>query len=383
MKDSIRLGRIAGIEVGINWSWLIVLVLMLWTLAAGIFPAENPGLSDGTYAVMAVVAAIAFFVSLFLHEMGHAVVARRQGMQIDGITLWLFGGVAKFRGMFPSAAAEFRVAIAGPLVSVALGVMFVGLAWLTRPGRAVDGVLSWLGYINLVLAGFNMLPAQPLDGGRVLHAALWRVSGDIVSATRRAARAGEILGYLMVFGGVFAFVTMGAFGGAWLAFLGWFLLTAARMEARAVLVRQALGDLRVRDLMTPDPVTVGPNVSLGRFMDDVAWRTRFTSYPVVDDDGAVRGLLAFRDVAAAPRDEWDHRRVVDSLLDRSVVPIVAPQDLAVDAFDQVIASAANRALVLEEERLVGLLSITDMMRAIEAGGMRIPSRHGAQPHSGG
>jgi Zn-dependent protease/predicted transcriptional regulator len=381
MKDSIRLGRIAGIEVGINWSWLIVLVLMLWTLAAGIFPAENPDLSDGTYAAMAVVAAVVFFASLFLHEMGHALTARRFGMQIDGITLWMFGGVAKFRGMFPSAAAEFRIAIAGPLVSVALGGLFVGLAWIVQPGRAVDGVLSWLGYINLVLAGFNMLPAQPLDGGRVLHSVLWRTSGDLVTATRRAARAGEILGYVMIFAGVFAFITMGAFGGAWLAFLGWFLLTAARLEARAVLVRQALAELRVRDLMTPHPVTVSPDVSLGRFMDEVAWRTRFTSYPVVDDAGVVSGLLAFRDVAAAPREEWDRLRVADALVDLDAVTTVAPGDLAVDAFDRVVVSPLNRALVVDAGRLVGLLSITDMMRAIEAGGMRIHSRPQIGPHS--
>jgi CBS domain-containing protein len=284
--------------------------------------------------------------------------------------------------MFPSAKAEFRIAIAGPLVSVALGGVFIGLAWITRPGRAVDGVLSWLGYINLVLAGFNMLPAQPLDGGRVLHSVLWQITGDLVVATRRAARAGETLGFLMIFAGLFAFITMGAFGGAWLAFLGWFLLTAARMEARAVLVRQALGELRVRDLMTPDPVAVTPETSLGRFMDEVAWRTRFTSYPVVDASGAVRGLLAFRDVAAVPREEWDRRHVVDSMLDTDVVVVVAPGDLAVDAFDRVVASPVNRALVLDGQRLVGLLSITDMMRAIEAGGMHIPTRPDVRPRSG-
>ena len=381
MNATFRLGRIAGIEIGINWSWLIVLVLMLWTLAAGIFPAENPGLSDGTYVAMAIVAAIVFFASLLLHEMGHALTAKRLGMTIDGITLWLFGGVARFSGTFPSARAEFRIAIAGPLVSVALGGLFVLLAWVTHLGRAVDGVFSWLGYINLVLAAFNMLPAQPLDGGRVLHAVLWSRTGDLVAATRRAARAGEGLGYLMIGGGLLAFITLGAFGGAWLAFLGWFLLTAARTEERAVLVRHALGDLRVVDLMTRHPVTVDPALTLGRFMDDVAWHTRFTTYPVVDARGDVLGLLTFQDVAAVARDRWDQERVADRMRGRDTIVLLQPDDRAVDALDRLTASPVNRALVLEEDRLVGLLSISDTVRALQISGTHAtrPPRGRSQP----
>lgn len=382
MNDTFRLGRVAGIEIGINWSWLIVFALMLWTLAAGIFPAERPGLSDGAYLAMATVAAIAFFGSLLLHELGHAITARHAGMTIEGITLWLFGGVARFSGMFPSARTEFRIAIAGPLVSVALGGLFVFLAWVTALGQAVDAVLLWLGYINLVLAAFNMLPAQPLDGGRVLHAALWARSGDLVIATRRAARAGEVLGYVMIFGGLLGFITMGAFGGAWLAFLGWFLLTAARNEAQAVLVRHALGDLRVGDLMTRHPVTVDPSLSLGRFMDDIAWQTRYTSYPVVAPDGAVLGLLTFRDVAAAPRDTWDVQQVRERMRVRGDVVVLTEDDRAADALERLTASPVNRALVLDGPHLVGLLSISDMVRAVEVGARPTVARRQRElPHS--
>jgi len=374
MRDSIRLGRIAGIEVGINWSWLIILVLILWTLAAGIFPAENPGLADGTYLAMAAVAALLFFASLFMHEMGHALIARREGMQIDGITLWLFGGVARFRGAFPTAGAEFRIAIAGPLVSVGLGGLFVAVAWATHPSRPVDGVASWLGYINIVLAVFNLLPAQPLDGGRVLHSALWKIRGDLAAATRIAAHAGEALGYLMILGGLAMFVTLGAFGGAWLAFLGWFLLNAARGEARAFLVREALTGLRVANLMTPDPVTVERDATLGEFMDGVAWRSRFTTYPVLDA-GAVVGLLRFRDVVAVPRAEWDSHRVSEQMLGMDEVAVVGPWDAAPDALDALAGTAAGRALVIDEEgRLAGLLSVSDVMRVIEARGVAGPSR---------
>ena len=168
MNDGFEVGRVAGIRIAIHWSWLVVFVLLTWTLSDSVFPGENPGLSDSAYLAMAVAAAVLFFTSLLLHELGHALQARREGVEIDGITLWLFGGVARFRGMFPSAGAEFRIAIAGPLVSLAIGVVFVLAAWLLRLPRAVDGVASWLGFINLFLLVFNLIPALPLDGGRVL-----------------------------------------------------------------------------------------------------------------------------------------------------------------------------------------------------------------------
>ncbi len=373
MKDTFRIGRIAGVEIGVNWSWVIVLALIVWTLAAGIFPAEVPGLSDTTYLVMAAIAALLFFASLLLHEIGHAVRARREGMQIDGITLWLFGGVARFRGMFPSAGTEFRVAVAGPIVSVVLGVAFVLVAALAELGRAAHGVAAWLGYINLVLVAFNLLPAQPLDGGRLLHAAIWSRTGDFVRATRQAGKAGEALGYTMIAGGVLMFIVWGAFGGAWLAFLGWFLLNAARAEARSVLVRQALGGVSVASLMTAHPVTVRADATLGQFMDGVAWRSRYTTYPVVDgaDEHPV-GLLTFRGVAESPRSEWDTRTVAEHMIPVADVATVTP-DQAADAALEALMASPSRVLVLDGGRLVGILSISDIMRAIEVGG------HGSPP----
>ncbi|MDQ4082392.1 MAG: site-2 protease family protein, partial [Actinomycetota bacterium] len=330
MRDSFSLGRIAGIQVGVNWSWLVAFALIVWTLASGIFPTTNPGLTDGTYAAMAVVAAVLFFLSLLLHEYGHALVARREGMDIEGITLWLFGGVAKFRGMFPTAGAEFRIAVAGPLVSLALGVLFILASWLGDLPDAVDGVAAWLGWINLVLLVFNLLPALPLDGGRVLRSALWRGKGDFRWATRIAASIGRGFGYLFIAGGVALLILEGAFSGAWLAFMGWFLLLAAGAEDRYLMTRQALGGLRVRDLMVKDPVTAQPDWTLGEFMDDVVWNRRYTTYPVTENGHAV-GLLPFRCVAAVPRKEWESRRVRDCMLKREGVPVVSPDDELVDA----------------------------------------------------
>jgi Zn-dependent protease len=369
VTTSIELGRIFGIRIGINWSWLVVFALILWTLASGVFPETNPGRSDGTYLAMAIAASILFFVSLLLHELGHAVQARRDGMEIEGITLWLFGGVAKFRGMFPSAGAEFRIAIAGPLVSLALGLLFAVAAWLIATPEPVDAVVAWLGYINLMLLAFNLLPALPLDGGRVLRSLLWRARDDFRWATQAAARVGRGFGYLFIAGGVALFIFQGSFSGAWLAFIGWFLLQAATSEDRYAVVSEALRDLHVRDVMIREPVTVQAEMSLGRFMDEVASGRRYTSYPVMDD-GKVLGLLPFRCVAEVPRSEWDERSVRECMIEREQVPTLDEDDTAVDALAELSEAGIHRGLVTDGDRLDGLLSITDLARALEVGAPR-------------
>ncbi len=366
MNATITLGRVAGVRIGINWSWLIVFALIVWTLASGVFPAQNPTHSNGTYIAMAVVAAVVFFGSLLLHELGHAIQARKEGVEIEGITLWLFGGVAQFKGMFPSAGAEFRIAIAGPLVSLGLGILFVVVAVFAGLPSAADGVVAWLGYINLTLLAFNMLPALPLDGGRVLRSALWYFKGDLPWATQVAAEIGRNFGYLLIGGGLFLLIFQGSFSGGWVAFIGWFLLQAATGEARHVATEQALHGLRVSDLMVRDPVTVPGELSLGQFMDDVAWSHRFTTYPVLEDGDPV-GLLAFGSVAAVSRDEWDSRRVHECMVPRDEVPQFVAEETAIDALAELSASKVHRGLVLDDGRLVGILSITDLARALAIG----------------
>jgi Zn-dependent protease/CBS domain-containing protein len=364
VNPSFTLGRLLGIRISVNWSWLVVFVLIVWSLASEIFPAQNEGLSDTAYLAMAIVAALLFFASLLLHELGHALQARREGMEIDGITLWLFGGVAAFKGMFPSAGAEFRIAIAGPLVTLVLGVAFVGLAMLVPLTDSVDGVLAWLGITNLLLLVFNLLPALPLDGGRVLRSALWQARGDFGWATRIAAGIGRGFGFVFIAAGIALLIFANAFSGAWLAFIGWFLLGAASSETRYLAVREALGGLRVRDVMVRDPATVAPSLTLGRFMDDVVWNRRYTAYPVVEDGRAV-GLIPFRCVAEVPRSDWDDRTVRDCMLDRDAVPVLEEDDELVDALAELSQHGVGRGLVLDGDRLAGLVSITDLARALE------------------
>jgi Zn-dependent protease/CBS domain-containing protein len=365
MDGNLSVGRYGGVELRLNWSLLAVVALLVWSLSEGVLPDQNPGLSHNTYLGAAVVASLLFLASIALHELGHSWVALREGLEVDSITLWLFGGVSQLKGRFPSPGAEFRVAVSGPLVSIVLGVLFMGIAATGLPS-AGDGVAAWLGYINLILAAFNLLPAAPLDGGRVLHSVLWRAKGDFAWATRIASEVGQVFAYLFIGLGLAMFAFEGSFSGAWLAFIGWFLLQGARAEARYVATEQALGDLRVRDLMVRSPVTVDADSTIGRFMDDVAGSNRFTTYPVLEGGRPV-GLLVFASVAAVPRSDWDARRVRDTMVPLDQVPQLTEDELAVDVLEDLSAPTGNRGLVVDDGHLAGLLSITDIARALEVG----------------
>jgi Zn-dependent protease/CBS domain-containing protein len=364
VAGTITLGRIAGIRISVNWSWVVVFALITWTLASGVFPAQNPGLSDASYVAMAAVAAVLFFVSLLLHELGHALQARRERLEIDGITLWLFGGVAQFKGELPSAGAELRIAVAGPAVSFVIGIACSLLAVAAGLPEAADAVAAWLGYVNLALLVFNLMPALPLDGGRVLRSLLWLRTGDLSQATAVAGTAARAFAFLLIGGGIALFILDGAFSGAWLAFIGWFLFQASTAEVRWVLARQALDGLRARDLMTPGPVTVAPDLTLGRFVDEVVQHRRYTTYPVVADGKPV-GLLPFRCVAQVPRESWDRRTVRDCMLPLEQVPQLSVDDDAMEALAELQQSDVNRGLVVDGDALVGILSITDVASALE------------------
>lgn len=362
MTRSFKLGRFAGIEIGVNWTWFFVFFLVAWSLAVAVFPSQNPGLSDGAYWAMGLIAAALFFVSIVLHELGHALQARRDDVEIEGITLWLFGGVARFKSMYDSPGAEFRIAIAGPLVTVAIAAVLIGLGAAVALPPAVDGVVYWLGYINVILLVFNMLPALPLDGGRVLHSVIWRLR-DLNTATRVGTAIGTGFGYFLIGGGVVLLFTTG-FGGLWLAVLGWFLTVAAQSEAMQMAARQTLSGLRVRDVMASDPVTVGADADVATFIDEVARNTRFSTYPVVED-GEVAGLLSFRCVTQIPRDRWESTRTADCMIPRERVPVVESGEDAAALFQDLIGSETRRALVIDDGHLSGLVSITDLSRAIQ------------------
>ncbi len=360
--STVVLGRVFGIEIGINWTWLGIFALLVWSLAGVEFPADAPGRSWPVYAVMGVVATSAFFCSLILHELGHALQARREGVRTEGITLWLFGGVAKIAGEFPSAGAEFRIAIAGPLVTLCIGsAALLAAAEFPQPG-AVQTVIAWLGYINVALLVFNMVPALPLDGGRVLRSALWARAGDLGVATRRATRLGSILAAGLIGLGILETLT-GAFGGLWLALIGWFVLEAGRAEQQHVLAHDVLGHVDVSALMTAAPVCVEPWETLSQVAQDIRGTARHTAYPVVQGE-AVVGLLPLHVLATTPHTQWPSRTVAECMIPADQVPQLAPDSPASEAVD-LLARTIGRALVVDAAgRLVGILSLTDVARAL-------------------
>lgn len=367
MSSTFRLGRIAGVEIGFHWSWLIVVALITWSLAVGVFPTTNPGLSDTTYLAMSAVAVPLFFATLLLHELGHAVTARREGMGIDGITLWVFGGVARFEGRFPSAGAEFRIAIAGPLVTLVIGTVLLGFAILVPLPAAVDGTLHWLGYINLVLLVFNLMPAFPLDGGRVLRAALWQRSGDYGEATRTAAGLGRGFGQMLVIGGLLLAISGAVIGGFWFVFIGWFVIAAAEAEKAEASARAALAGMRVTDAMVRSPVTVDTTLALDAFIDDVFLDHRYTAYPVLDR-GRPAGLITFRDAAATDRAVWPTETVGAHRHHLRDVLVVHPGQPLDDVWPDLVTHPLRRALVIDDDgALAGLLSSTDVTRILELG----------------
>jgi Zn-dependent protease len=365
LASTFTLGRIAGVEIGINWTWILIFGLIVWSLAGVQFPADAPGRAWPVYAVMGVVAAVVFFASLLAHELGHALQARREGIQIEGITLWLFGGVAKFAGEFPSAGAELRIAAAGPAVSFAIGVAFelAAFAW-PSPG-AVPSTFAWLGYINLALLAFNLLPALPLDGGRILRAAIWSRTGDLTQATHRSVRIGGVLASGMIFLGIFE-VARGAFGGLWLALIGWFVLEAGRSEEQRVMTHDALADVTAGMLMTRAPVTVGPRSTLADVAEMVKGTARHTAYPVVDGT-AILGLLPLDVLAQTPSAEWAQRTVAESLTPADLVPSFPAATPAAEAADELARGRAGRALIVEDGALVGILCLSDVARALSFG----------------
>lgn len=366
MESSFTFLRVRGIPIGAHWSWVFVFALLAWSLGSTLFPRTYPGLEGSTYLAMGLVSTVLFFASILLHELGHAFRALREGMRIEGITLWLFGGVARFAGMFPSAGAEFRIAAAGPAASVAIAAFFMALAWLGNLlgwSEAARGIFDYLGRINALLVAFNLVPALPLDGGRILRAWLWHRQRSFAAATLSAARAGRAFAMVLIGLGVAGIFTEAVTGGVWFAFLGWFLLQAAQAEASFALVRQAFRGLRVRDLMTPDPVVVPAGITVHEFFDEIGRRRGHSTYPVVEN-GRLAGLVSLRLAGAVPLEER-HTTTVDQVMLRGPdVAVTTPDTPMLDALEAV-RSGPGRAVVLEGDRITGIVSASDVGRALE------------------
>ena len=377
MSGDIKLGRIAGFPLSMNWSVLVIASLLTWSLATGSFPSDAPGHSNVTYWVVGLGAATVFFGSLLAHELAHALVARGAGVEVKGLTLWLFGGVASLGGESPTPRADFRIAAAGPATSLGLAAGFAAVAGglqLIGVAHIVVVAASWLSGINLMLGVFNLIPGAPLDGGRILRAFLWHRHGDRVRAAVTAARAGAVVGYGLIGFGLIEFLAGAGIAGLWLVFIGWFILGAARAEQAGTLASNALSGLRVSDVMSPRPVVAPGWITVGEFIERYLFGSRHSAYPVEGPDGTIVGLVTLAQLRGVAPGDRDRTRVGDIAVPRDDIAVAGPDDPLLALLERLTPQAGERALVFDHGALVGIVTAADVARAAQLAGLRRESQ---------
>jgi Zn-dependent protease/CBS domain-containing protein len=357
-----RLGRIAGIEVRIDRSWTVIALLITYSLYLR-FSTIYPELSTIRAVGLAIVAAVLFFGSVLGHEMAHALVSQARGIRVQDITLFLFGGATRARVESRGPGDEFVITVVGPLASAVLAVIFGLVDVLGRDvlPRSVAGAFGYLAWVNLLLAAFNLVPGFPLDGGRLLRSAVWKATGSLPRATRVAAISGQTVGWLLIFGGVAFLLSGNLAGGIWFAFIGWFLIQAARSSYEDLQLRQMLSNVEAHDVMARDLLRIPPDITLQQAVDDYFMRYDHGAFPV-DDQGRTIGLLTIRGVRRVPREQWSAQRVRDF-----IVPLGDQIAAAPDArMDQVMAKLdagdGRRTLVVDDGEVVGIITPSDVTR---------------------
>ena len=360
---SIRLFSLFGFDVKIDISWLILAFLITWSLAQGLFPHYFKGLASTTYWWMGIFGALGLFFSIVFHELSHSLVARNFGLPIKGITLFIFGGVAHMEEEPPSAKAEFLMAIAGPASSVVLGIIFFIFRSIGAIGDwplAVNGVIGYLAVINWILAGFNLLPAFPLDGGRVLRSILWKWKQNISWATRVSSRVGTVFGFILIAMGVIQFFSGNLIGGIWWFMIGLFLQNAARMSYQQLVTRRALEGETVRSLMITDPVTVSPNVTIEKLVEDYVYKYHYKMFPIVEG-GLLAGCITTRQLRQVPKTEWPTKTVGEVASACSTENTIDPATDVIKVLSQMNRTGNSRLMVVEGNKLAGIIALKDIM----------------------
>jgi Zn-dependent protease/CBS domain-containing protein len=361
----IKLFKLFGFEVKIDLSWIILAFFITWSLAVGLFPFYYKNLTTQMYWLMGAGGAIGLFLSIVFHEMCHSLVARRFDIPMRGITLFIFGGVAEMGEEPPSAKAEFAMAVAGPISSIVIGLVFSFVYAQGKHGGwpvPLNGILQYLAWINLLLAGFNLLPAFPLDGGRILRSILWSVKKNLRWATRVSSRIGSGFGILLIILGVFQFFRGNFIGGIWWFLIGMFLQNAARMSYQQLLLRKALEGEPVRKFMQPNPVTVSPDISVQQLVQDYIYKYHFKMFPVVKDSDKLFGCITTKQVKEIPREQWPVRTVGELATQCSRENTIAPQADAMRALSMMSRTSASRLLVVEGDHLLGIIALKDMLK---------------------
>jgi Zn-dependent protease len=363
MEANIKLGKIWGIPLGLHISWFLIFGLVTWSLAEGYLPGEYPRLSQAAYWLMGATTSLLFFGSVLLHELGHSFFALRNEIPVRSITLFIFGGVAQIGRDPRTPGAEFRIAIAGPLTSLGLAGIF-GAFWFFNQGNPYLGAPSlWLGRINLILGVFNMIPGFPLDGGRVLRAIMWKISGNFQRATQAASVSGQMVAFAFIVFGMFAIFAGNLFNGIWLVFIGWFLQNAAASSYAQANLRQMLGDVTVAQVMQTEPPRVPGRISLEQLVEERVL-TGAQRYFFVDENGWLQGLLTLKDITAVPRNAWGRTLAQEAMVPLERLVQVRPEMKVLEALQAMDDANVAQVPVIEAGRMVGLLTREQILRYV-------------------
>ncbi len=365
MPGTFRIGKIAGIDIDIHVSWIIILVLLTVSLATGWFPQLYPRWAPATYWITSFIASLLLFVSVLVHELAHSLVARRRGLPVKSITLFIFGGVSNIEREPPSPGIEFQMAFVGPLTSIVIGVVcFLLQVPLRSSNSPLEGILFYLAVTNVLLGLFNLVPGFPLDGGRVLHSIVWRLSGNLRQATRVAALTGQVIAYLFILFGIWLFFTGDILDGIWLGFIGWFLLSAAQSANAQGVLTSVLRGVTVGEVMNSKPATVPADIPLQQLVDAYFLPGGLRSALVMDADRLV-GLMTLSDIRHIPRDRWGQVPVSTAMIPLARLHVVAPQQSLSDVLPLMAGRDVNQLPVLENGALVGVVSRDAIVQYLE------------------
>ncbi len=366
MRPSFHLFRIAGVDIGVHYTWLFAFVLIGWSLAVGYYPSFYPGWSTSTYWGLGAVSSILLFTSVLVHEMAHSLVARRLGLRVLGITLFIFGGVSNMQGEAQRARDEFYVAVVGPVTSLLLaGIFALPLLFTKGPVGQLGALLGYLALINALLGGFNLLPGFPLDGGRILRSILWGITGTLAKATIIASRVGQVFAFGLIGWGIYQIVTGNFLSGLWIMFIGWFLNSAAESNRREAKLQEEFRDVFARDLMDTQPETTSPETSVISIVEELFLRRGKRALLVCDELDQLVGVVTLTDLKKARQELWPNLKVADVMTGQPI-HTVGPDEDASKVLQLLAEHDLNQVPVVEDGKVVGMLNRSDMIRYIQA-----------------
>ncbi|HSW62577.1 MAG TPA: site-2 protease family protein [Dissulfurispiraceae bacterium] len=359
-----KIGTIMGIPIRVHFTWLIVFGLITWSLSTFYFPQAAPDLPATSYWVKGVLAALLLFASVAFHELAHSVVAKRYKISIESITLFIFGGVAQMKGEPPHPKAEFRIAIAGPLSSFFLSVVFFFLSLNTTAG--VKSLFAYLAQINLIIGIFNLIPGFPMDGGRILRSYLWEKKKNFFYATQKAAGIGQKIALFFIFFGIFSLFTRMP-GGLWLMLIGWFLYTAAQASYQQSTLQENLSGIKVKDIMVRDIVSLSPQISIDEAVNTYFLKYGYGGFPVIDG-GKFLGIITLKEIKEVPRENWSRVKVSDAFVPHNTRWEAAPEEDIMKALELMITEDKGRIAVTKNEGIIGLITRDGIARYVQIKG---------------